>query len=214
MNKEMREYFNVLNDELKEFEKNNLPVPNEIRKYQLKVNQFYMKNGIKAKQNQFTTRAKMTPDQESELFEIAEEMRTNNDVHFLADYENILKSGKFKRFGVESVDDLIDTMDMLDNSKGDELVSNILSSSQLIETFTLAKKNNISEEEMFQKIKKKYKQTGLTGSELHKSIYNSINKRKRLGKGISNNKPSNQKMGKGLEELYGINNGHKRNQKK
>ena len=218
MRKESIELFKTLNAEMKNFTKNNKPIPNEVKMYQSKINQFYKKNGINAQKNQFTTRAKLTPDQENELNDLAIGMMNNNDVHFLTDYQNILESGKFKRFGVTDVDDLIKTMDFLKNAQDEEIVKNVLSSSQIIEIFSQATKKGIQQEDIIRRIVDKYKKTGLTGSELHESMYKSI-KQTRLGKGVQKNlgvagkgkqrpsiKGSKQKQGRGLKTLYGIDN--------
>ena len=218
MRKESIELFKTLNAEMREFQKAGVELPNEIKKYQLKVNQFYERNKLNVVNDQFTIRAKLTHDQENELVDIAKAMTDDNNVHFLTDYKNILETNKMKRFGATDLDSLIKRMDFLANEQSEVLIKNSLSSSQILEVYTWGKNKNLSDEQIDKLVLDKIKTTGLTGSSLHKSIYKSI-KRKKLGKGVQKNlgtakrgkqRPSingsKQKQGRGLKTLYGIDN--------
>lgn len=219
MTEVLKEYFNTMNNEIKEFTKRGLPVPNEIRKYQTEIQMFYKENNISNKQGLFSTSSKLNKSQQDELMDIAERMRKDNDVHFVTDYENMLETGKFDRFGIDNTKDLIKHLDFLNNAQDEEVIKNILTSSQIIEIFSVGSKNKYTDDELMKMILDKYKNEGVVGSSLHESIYKSINKpknkpkQKRLGSGVQKSS-GKQKMGRGLEELYGVNNGRKRNRKK
>lgn len=215
MTDEQKEYFNAMNDEIKEFKRKGLPVPNEIRKYQTEIQMFYKENNISNKQGLFSTSSKLNKSQQDELLDIAERMRKDNDVHFVTDYENMLETGKFDRFGIDNTKDLIKHLDFLNNAQDEEVIKNILTSSQIIEIFSVGSKNKYTDDELMKMILDKYKSEGVVGSSLHESIYKSINKpkQKRLGRGVQKTSGTS-KMGRGLEELYGVSNGRKRNRKK
>lgn len=215
MTNEQKEYFNAMNNEIKEFTKKGLPVPNEIRKYQTEIQMFYKENNISNKQGLFSTSSKLNKSQQDELMDIAERMRKDNDVHFVTDYENMLETGKFDRFGIDNTKDLIKHLDFLNNAQDEEVIKNILTSSQIIEIFSVGSKNKYTDDDLMKMILDKYKSEGVVGSSLHESIYKSINKpkQKRLARGVQKTS-GKQKMGRGLEELYGVSNGRKRNRKK
>lgn len=215
MTDEQKEYFKAMNNEIKEFTKKGLPVPNEIRKYQTEIQMFYKENNISNKQGLFSTSSKLNKSQQNELMDIAERMRKDNDVHFVTDYENMLETGKFDRFGIDNTKDLIKHLDFLNNAQDEEVIKNILTSSQIIEIFSVGSKNKYTDDELMKMILDKYKSEGVVGSSLHESIYKSINKpkQKRLARGVQKTS-GKQKMGRGLEELYGVSNGRKRNRKK
>ena len=204
-----------MNNEIKEFTKKGLPVPNEIRKYQTEIQMFYKENNISNKQGLFSTSSKLNKSQQDELMDIAERMRKDNDVHFVTDYENMLETGKFDRFGIDNTKDLIKHLDFLNNAQDEEVIKNILTSSQIIEIFSVGSKNKYTDDDLMKMILDKYKSEGVVGSSLHESIYKSINKpkQKRLARGVQKTS-GKQKMGRGLEELYGVSNGRKRNRKK
>lgn len=219
MTNEQKEYFNAMNNEIREFKRKGLPVPNEIRKYQIEIQMFYKENNISNKQGLFSTSSKLNKAQQDELFDIAERMRKDNDVHFVTDYENMLESGKFDRFGIDNTRDLIKHLDFLNNAQDEEVIKNILTSSQIIEIFSVGSKNKYTDDELMKMILDKYKNEGVVGSSLHEAIYKSINKPKnepkqnnRLGRGVQKTSGTT-KMGRGLEELYGVSNGRKRNKK-
>lgn len=219
MTDEQKEYFNAMNDEIKEFKRKGLPVPNEIRKYQIELQMFYKENNLSNKQGLFSTSSKLNKTQQDELFDIAERMRKDNDVHFVTDYENMLESGKFDRFGIDNTKDLIKHLDFLNNAQDEEVIKNILTSSQIIEIFSVGSKNKYTDDELMKMILDKYKNEGVVGSSLHEAIYKSINKPKnepkqnnRLGRGFQKTSGS-KKMGGGLEELYGVSQGRKKNRK-
>ena len=146
MRKESIELFKTLNAEMREFQKAGVELPNEIKKYQLKVNQFYERNKLNVVNDQFTIRAKLTHDQENELVDIAKAMTDDNNVHFLTDYKNILETNKMKRFGATDLDSLIKRMDFLANEQSEVLIKNSLSSSQILEVYTWGKNKNLSDE--------------------------------------------------------------------
>ncbi len=214
MTNALKEYFNSMNNEIREFNRKGLPVPNEIRKYQTEIQMFYKENNMSNKQGLFSTSSKLNKSQQDELYDIAERMRKDNDVHFVTDYENMLESGKFDRFGIDNTEDLIKHLDFLNNAQDEEVIKNILTSSQIIEIFSVGSKNKYTDDELMKMILDRYKNEGVVGSSLHESIYKSINKpkQKRLGRGIQKTS-GKQKMGGGLEELYGVSNGRKRNRK-
>lgn len=215
----LKEYFQTMNNEIREFNRKGLPVPNEIRKYQTEIQMFYKENNISNKQGLFSTSNKLNKSQQDELFDIAERMRKDKDVHFVTDYENMLESGKFDRFGIDNTKDLIKHLDFLNNAQDEEVIKNILTSSQIIEIFSVGSKNKYTDDELMKMILDKYKNEGVVGSSLHEAIYKSINKSKNkpkepmLGRDFQKTSGT-KKMGGGLEELYGVGQGRKRNRKK
>lgn len=184
-----------INKGIKEFKKEGYTTPKPIQKHLETLNDFYDRNHLRVRHNQFTTSDKLNMEQWEELSEITKSFLEDNDVHFLEDYQNILDSGKFNKFKnlkgkkeIKDVQTLIDRMDMLSEEVDGVKLNNLLSSNQIIEVFNFAKRHNISESDMMDTIINEHS-TGkkpLYGDDLQKKIYESY---------LGTEKPKKGKMG-------------------
>ena len=175
--------FRDMNVLMQQYDRAGVRMPQEIRKYRERIADIYQENNIRgqfAKNDIFPRGAaidKLNPGIRDELRSIAEGMMDNNYVYNLHDYENyldILKDKKFEKWNVTTVNDVIERLDYLKNSVDDEVIKNILSSDQLLDLYDVAHVNGISDEELFEIITDKFKESEKKGDTLHKLIYKSI----------------------------------------
>lgn len=175
--------FREMNVLMRQYDNAGVKLPQEIRKYREHIADIYQQYNIKgqfAKNDIFPRGAaldKLNPGIRDELLSIAESMRDNDYVYNIDDYKaylDILRENKFEKWNVTTVNDVIKRLDYLKNAVDDEVIKHVLSSNQLLDLYDVAHVNGISNDELFEIILDKYKDSEKKGDTLHKLIYKSI----------------------------------------
>lgn len=178
MNDDLLNDFNEINDLMGEYVNRHVVIPNEIKKYRNTISNVYKKYNIK------TSSRKMFPDKstfnnmpeqaQEEMIFILDAMQNNDNVLSYQTYKDILKEKKFQKWGVTRASEVIKRMDYLKSQKDSDVIQNVLSSDQIMDLYSIANKNNISESDLFDEIIDQYDATGTIGDSLHQNVYKAI----------------------------------------
>lgn len=138
---------------------------NQIKLVKATLNDFYQDNKIKvANNNKFSTRVYMTPEQESKLLDIAFKM-VEDSGSYLSSYKQIAKNKKSPFYGM-SISEVVKNIDRLKNYRDDGLMKTLFDSWEIIEIYSRAEEEGISEEDLEYMIMFEYEGSGATHESL------------------------------------------------
>lgn len=185
---EYRQLMNAINKDLDEWEEYNLE-SNETNMYMTMLDDFYSKIGKNPKRrNRFSTRLKLTPEQEEELVDMAISFglsdKTNLDNYInmfdvdtvdlmsIANYDKPINIDAFTKMKenypefIEDIQDYIHFFDSINLFKSDKLLTSILSSDQYVNLLEYGR-DDITETDVYDLIKKFYnKEIDIYGNEV------------------------------------------------
>ena len=197
--KEVRDLFNSLNKQMREFDAEGL-TSNDLNLYRDMLEKFYKDNDLDVKHpDQFTTQKMMTQEQADELFDIAYQMAndpytdlgTYKDMMDMsnADWSEVNDNDQTKydkinmdafqkiteRYGnINTTQDYVDFIDRMNNFKSNALLSQILDSDQVAELYSLGSWQGLSAEDIDSIIAMEYSVSGRTKDRLYETILEAI----------------------------------------
>lgn len=171
MNKETRELFNALNDNMDEWDKAGVK-PKAVEMYEDMLSDFYEKIGKNPKDDRFNTRLKLTPEQEDELLDIAQSM-ANNTYTYDETYADVYNKYK-DRYGWSDVSEAVDFLETMEKYRSDSLLREVLSSEQIMELYSEANSQGLSDDDIEQMIYLEYSMSGASGEKLFNAIQGAI----------------------------------------
>lgn len=197
--KEVRDLFNALNKQMREFDAEGL-TSNDLNLYRDMLEKFYKDNNLDVKHpDQFTTQKLMTEEQAAELFDIAYQM-ANDPYTDLDTYKEMMEVAESdwtdvndndqtkydkinmdafqkitERYGnVQTTQDYVDFIDRMNNFKSNALLSQILESDQIAELYSIGSWQGLSDDDIDKIIAMEYSMTGRTKDRLYETILEAI----------------------------------------
>lgn len=192
-----------LTKRLAAFEKRKMPVPNDVRKYQALIKQFNEENNIKG--DVLNPNIWYTKEQQKEIRDIIKSVYEENktSTRYWGRIFKEMKEGDLpenapikkleNNYDIETVDQLIRTIDALDRSKSSALMSLLLSSDELAELAAYADEAefedssgvhhlNMDIDSLESLLYEEYKDSkGKTGESLYKLVYQIIEDYEKFG---------------------------------
>lgn len=172
-----KETFKLLNAEMREFKRNHVAIPDKIKEYQGMLQQIYKNNNIDLKNDKtFTVTKKLPLDVEAEVVALSEKMLKDKDVAFYGDYKEMQKRGTFQKFGLKSLNDYVEGLNMIQAYRSDSQAQALLSSDQFVETVLRGKKKaKMTPEDVIGIMSFEHSLTHATGDSLQMKLYEAIN---------------------------------------
>lgn len=165
MTQEEKDLYKALNANLAEWGDDEQLKPHKIAEFQLELENFYFRAGKRVVDpTKFSTRVKLTPEQEDELLEIA--ITLANYSSDIEEYEEFFLKNK-ERFGFDSIDDTITFINAMDAFKSDAMLQAILSSEETRELYEEGLAKGLDFDDIDALVYEIYNKTGKTFEDLY-----------------------------------------------
>lgn len=183
LSKEYKQLFSQLNKVLDEWEQLGVK-PNEVRQAEHMLELFYEWSGKNPKnKDRFSTRLKLTDDQQEELEQIAQSF-VNMDIFVDEQYEeNFLKAWESAKNNpnnnFKNIEDYKNWVDAKDRFEQERLLSSVMNYYEyemIKRKYSRKYKQEINEDDLKELILNVYKSSGMEKEDLYEFIYKNINK--------------------------------------